>query len=117
MAVGPVTFWKVETTSIGIQWPCPKYSPVSIRVVFQCSLWCENQPYNEKRVYVSLQHNKTLFNSLKPGSRCKLNFAIFYNPSEFDRGVDYAFETLSASKFSHECTHKTLGFLLQHNKQ
>ena len=115
--MGPVTLWKLDTTSFGIEWPSPKYSPVSIRVDCQCSLLCENQPYTKQQPHVPLHKNKIYFTELKPGSVCKVNFAVFYNPSEFDRGVDYTFETLSASKFSHECTHKTLGFLLQHNKQ
>ena len=36
--------------------------------------------------------------NMKPGSVCKITFAVFYNPSEFDRGVDYFFETLQISK-------------------
>ena len=74
------------------------YSPVSIRVDYQCSLSCETQPYFRKRVYIPLDFNGTNFTELKPGSKCKFTFAVFYNPSEFDRGVRLFLGTVQSSK-------------------
>ena len=93
-----MTIVEVETTYISVNWTRPKYSPVKIRVEYQYSLWCEQRPYFTKRVYLPLDHDRMKFTGMVPGSVCKIMFAVFYNPSQFDRGVNYLFETLQSSK-------------------
>ena len=97
-AAGPVTAVKVETTYITVNWPQPKYSPVKIEAVIQQSLLCKRRPDYTQQVCVSPDCLGLNFTNMKPGSVCKVNYAVIYNPSESDRGVDYSFETLSSSK-------------------
>ena len=97
-AAGPVTIVNAETTYIRVNWTRPKYSPVKIRMDYQYALLCEQHPYFTKRLYVPVYENQKVFAGMEPGSVCKLNFAVFYNPSEVDRGVNYLFETLQTSK-------------------
>ena len=97
-AVGPVTILRAETTYITVTWTKPKYSPVRIRVDYQYSLLCEEEPYFRKQAYLPLHDDEMTFTGMKPSSVCKLNFAVFYNPSELDQGVNYLFETLQSSK-------------------
>ena len=75
-----------------------KVQSVSTRVDYQYSLLCERQPYFKTQIYAPLQHNAINFTEMKPGSLQKFNFAVFYNPSEFDRGVNFLLETLQLSK-------------------
>ena len=93
-----MTIVNVGTTYIRVTWTRPKYSPLKIRVDYQYSLWCEEQPYFRNRAYLSFDYNEMNFTGLQPGSVCKITFAVFYNPSEFDRGVNYLFETLQSRK-------------------
>ena len=86
------------TTFLWLTWGEPKYSPISYTLKYQCSLMCEKEPYT-----ASSQVCRTLFTAvnltnLKPGSICKFNFVITYNPSGVDPGVNYVFETLHSSK-------------------
>ena len=97
-AVGPVTILRAGTTYIRVKWPQPKYSPVKIRVDYQYSLFCEEEPYFRERVNVPLHDDEMNFTGMEPGSDCRLNFAVFYNPLELDRGVNYLLKTLQSSK-------------------
>ena len=97
-AVGPVTILNAGTTYISVTWTQPEYSPVQIRLDYQYFLLCGEHPYFTKRVYIPFDDDGKIFTGMKPGSVCKLNFAVFYNPSEVDRGVNYLFETLQTGK-------------------
>ena len=97
-AVGSVTLLRAETTYISITWTQPDYSPLGVRLDYQYSLFCETQPYFTTQIYAPLHYKGMNFTRMKPGSVCKATFAVIYNPSEFDRGVDYLFETLQLRK-------------------
>ena len=97
-AVGPMTVENVGPTYISVTWTPPKYSPVKIRVNYQYSFVCEEQPYFTQQAYLPYHHVGMKLTGMKPGSVCKVTFAVFYNPSELDRGVDHLFETLQISK-------------------
>ena len=89
---------KVGTTYITVSWTRPKYSPLKIRLDYQYSLWCEDQPYFRNRVYLPAHCDGMNFTEMEPGSACKVTFAVVYNPSEFGRGVTYLFQALQSSK-------------------
>ena len=96
--VGPLSVVNVGRTYITVNWARPKYSPVKVRMDYQYSLACEEQPYFRQRAYVPFIHyGEMKLTGMKPGSVCKVNFAVFYNPSELDRGVNYLFEGLQIS--------------------
>ena len=97
-AMGRVTTLRVGATYITVTWPKPKYSPVSVRVDYQYSLFGEKQPYFTNRTYVPAHCNRMDFTRIKPGSVVKVTFAVLYNPSALDRGVNYIFETLRLRK-------------------
>ena len=88
----------VGPTYITVTWTRPKYSPVLIGVNYQYFLGCEDQSYYSRQTYLLPDHNEMKLTGMKPGSICKVNFAVFYNPSELDRGVNYLFEALQISK-------------------
>ena len=96
--MGPITLRAAETTFISVDWVWPKYSPMSIRMIYQYFLLCENKPYRTGTFNMPLECHGVNLTNLKPGTIARLHFLALYNPSELDRGVNYAFETLPASK-------------------
>ena len=93
-----MTIVNVGTSYISVNWTLPKYSPVKIRVDYQYFFSCEEQPYDRNQVDIPFYYLGINFTGLEPGSVCKVTFAVFYNPSEFDRGVNYSFETFQSGK-------------------
>ena len=78
ITAGPLTILKAETTYIGVRWSQPKYSPVTIRVDYQYSLLCKEQPYYKQKVYLPFDYYGMNFTKMKPGNLCKVNYAVLY---------------------------------------
>ena len=93
-----MTVVNLGPTYITVTWTRPKYSPVEIKVNYQYSFLCEEQPYFSQQTYLPPHYNGMKLKGMKPGSVCSVTFAVIYNPSERDRGVNYLFETSKISK-------------------
>ena len=86
------------TTYLCLIWGVPKYSPICYTLSYQCSLMCENKPYTEMSQVLNTSLAGVNLTMLKPGSVCKINLVVLYNPAQHDPGVDFVFETLHSGK-------------------
>ena len=105
-AMGTIIVNNKGTEFIRLKWNQLKHFPISFTWKCLCFLPCKVTPYLTLLGDIPPGKNVLSLTELNPSSVCKIHFLALYNPSGHDRGVNYAFETLSSSKSKliHTCT-------------